>query len=186
LAFFSGVQMSGPASVPLPPAKPGELVDISLDLVAPEQAGLLRSTWKPRSADGNFFDYSQYVEIDVKVPSEEGVNEAVFIDDVTIAHNTPMKPGQRFRKTWRIRNTGSAAWGEGYHFVFVADDPMGGPSAIPLPPTMPGEEAESSVALGAPGKPGASRSPGRPRDPEGHVFDGPRRAESGGMPSVRV
>lgn len=186
LAFFDGQPMNGPASVPLPNAKPGEMVDVSVDLVAPETLGIQRSTWKPRTDKNQFFEYPQYVEIDVKALAAEGENEAHFVDDVTIPHNTIMKPGQRFRKTWRIRNTGTAAWGEGYHFVHVADDPMGGATAVALPFTEPDEETEVSIDLVAPMKPGSVRSTWRPRDPNGEFFDFPMRVEIVVMPSGTV
>lgn len=186
LAFFEGQHMEGPASVPLPPASPGEVVDVSVDLVAPDVPGIVRTSWKPCNAEGKFFDYAQHAEIDVKAHETPGVSEARYVDDVTVPHDTQMKPGQPFRKTWRIRNTGSAAWGEGYDFVFVADDPMGGPASIPLPPTPPGHDAEVSVNLVAPMKPGTVRSTWRPRDPQGNFFDFPVRVEIVVIPSGQV
>ncbi|MEP7290811.1 MAG: NBR1-Ig-like domain-containing protein [Chloroflexota bacterium] len=186
LAFFSGSQMNGPASVPLPPAKPGEAVDVSVDLIAPDALGIQRSTWKPRNAENKFFDFAQYVEIDVKASQTRGVSEARFVEDVTVPHATNMKPGQPFRKIWRIRNTGSVAWGDGYQFVFVADDPMGAPAIVPLPLTLPGQETEISVSMVAPMKPGAVRSTWRPRDPQGNFFEFPMRVEILVIPSGQV
>jgi hypothetical protein len=186
LAFFSDQQMSAPASVALPAAKPGEDVDVSVDLIAPEANGIVRSTWKPRSASGKSFDYAVYTEIDVLPAQSSQANEARYIDDVTIPYDTNMKPGQPFRKTWRIRNTGTAAWGSGYQFIYVGDDRMGGPDSVPLPPTAPGDEADVSVDLVAPMQPGKVKGTWQARDPEGNLFDFPVRVEIIVIPSAAV
>ena len=186
LAFFSDQQMSGPASVPLPAAEPGEDVDVSVDLVAPTTTGISRSTWKPRSPQGRFFDYAIYTEIDVLPAQSTQANEARYVDDVTIPYDTTLKPGQPFRKTWRIRNTGSATWGSGYKFVFVGDEKMSGPDAVTLPPAQPGEDAEVSVDLIAPVQPGKARGTWQPCDPQGNLFDFPVRVEIVVIPSAQV
>jgi hypothetical protein len=186
LAFFSDQQMNGAASVPLPIARPGEDVEVSVDLIAPETPGISRSTWKPRSASGKFFEHPLYTEIDVLPARSVQANEARYVDDVTIPYDMPMKPGQAFRKTWRIRNTGSAAWGSGYQLVFVGDDPMGGPDAVALPPTQPGEDADVSVDLVAPMAAGKVKGTWQPRDPEGSLFDYPVRVEIVVIPSGQV
>lgn len=186
LAYFRDQQMSGPASIELPPAAPGQVVDVAVDLVAPNTAGTHRTTWKPKNANKAFFDYALYAEIDVKASPDAGFNEAHYIDDVTIPHDTDMKPGQPFRKTWRILNTGTVEWTEGYQFAFVSDDPMGGPDAVPLPQTRPGEEASVSVDLIAPMEPGKAVGTWQPRDPDGNFFNFPMRVEIAVLPSGQI
>ena len=176
--------MKSSASVALPAAEPGEDVEVSVDLVAPARDGLQRSSWMPRNSDKAFFDYPLYVEIDVEATSDLGRSEALYVDDVTIPYDTTMKPGQAFRKTWRIRNTGSADWHDGYQFVFVSGDKMGAPDAVPLPPTQPGQETEVSVDLVAPAKAGKAQSTWQPRDPRGNLFDFPMRVEVVVLPSA--
>ncbi len=171
LSFFTDLPMGGPTSVPLPAAQPGAEVDVSVDLVAPNTPGRLRSTWKPRSASGKFFDYVQYAEIQVNPPVSVGTSEASYVDDVTIPDDTVMKPGQTFRKTWAIRNTGQTTWGSGYGLAFFADDQMGGPDSVPLPPTQPGQTTNVSVDLVAPNTSGTAKSTWKPRDPQGKFFE---------------
>jgi len=56
LAFFSGEQMSGAASVKLPAAiPPGATTEISIDLVAPLEAGTYQGDWKLKNAAGEWF-----------------------------------------------------------------------------------------------------------------------------------
>jgi hypothetical protein len=82
---------------------------------------------------------------------------AVFQADVTIPDNTEFAPGEAFTKTWRVRNTGTCAWGPGYRVTFVGSDQMGGPDSAGVAVTEPGEEAEISVGLVAPEEPGRFR-----------------------------
>jgi len=67
LFFVSGDHMSGPVSVPVPrEVAPGQTVDISVDLKAPEDSGTKKGYWRMANASGNLFDTSVYVEIVVR------------------------------------------------------------------------------------------------------------------------
>jgi len=56
VAFFSGEQMSGAASVKLPAAvPPGATTEISIDLVAPLEAGTYQGDWKLKNAADEWF-----------------------------------------------------------------------------------------------------------------------------------
>ncbi len=73
LVFDSGDQMGGPAVQQLTKVvNPGETVDISVDLIAPNSAGSYRGYWRLRDAGGNIFGLSSgnafWVDIKV-VPS---------------------------------------------------------------------------------------------------------------------
>ena len=66
LAFIGGAQMGGPNAVPLANSvPPGETVDISVNLVAPETTGNYRGYWEMRNAAGELFATAVYVEINV-------------------------------------------------------------------------------------------------------------------------
>ena len=174
LAFFAHNSMNGPASIPLTrKVKPGEVIELSVTLTAPKTPGRHRSTWKMRSPDGLFFEYEQYAEILVPRPMKPKtqLNEARFVADVTFPDETVVQPGQRFVKTWRIRNTGTTTWGEGYRLAFFSDSKMGGPNSVPLPPANPGDTVEVSVPLVAPARSGLHRSTWKPHDPKGNFFD---------------
>ena len=49
-------------------------------------------------------------------------NNSVFVEDVSIPDGTVLDPGEDFIKVWKIRNTGSCTWDEGYRFVFIGGD----------------------------------------------------------------
>src|SRR5206468_10769758 len=67
---------------------------------------------------------------------------------------TLMTPGQLFPKTWRIRNVGTVPWGGR---MLERQGPLTGPGLITsprfiaIPDTEPGEIAEISAVLKAPG-----------------------------------
>jgi hypothetical protein len=85
-------------------------------------------------------------------------DQAAYVTDLSIPDNTPLAPGAPFVKSWRVRNTGSCAWGPDYALVFVGGEPMGGETPVPLPqPVQPGSEIDLSIALVAPTTPGVYR-----------------------------
>jgi hypothetical protein len=53
-------------------------------------------------------------------------DNSVFIADVTVPDGTEMKPGQDFKKTWSIQNTGTCTWNEGYYLAFGWGEAMQG------------------------------------------------------------
>jgi len=74
--------------------------------------------------------------------------------DVTILDGTAMTPGQEFVKTWKIKNTGTKAWGDGYSLIYAgyADKMSGVP--VPIGLVEVGQEVEVSVNFKAPDKVG--------------------------------
>lgn len=76
-----------------------------------------------------------------------------FVSD-TVPHGTVMAPGAFFAKTWRIRNVGSVPW---HGRRLERQGPVTGPGLItspqfiPIPDTEPGEVADISAILKAPG-----------------------------------
>ena len=165
--------MDGPDSVPLPSARPGETVEVSVTLTAPNKAGLQRSTWKPRDPQGQFFEFDLFTLVDVADPAQPTaeLNELGYVADVTVDDGTVMRPGEAFVKTWRVRNTGTTVWGPGYTLAFFGDDKMDGPDSVALPRLAPGELSELSLMLTAPSAPGLHKSTWKPRDPQGKSFD---------------
>jgi transcriptional regulator with XRE-family HTH domain len=87
-----------------------------------------------------------------RVRAVEG--DATAYVDETIPHGTLMTPGQRFIKTWRIRNAGTVPW-RGRRLE--RQGPLTGPGLItsprfvPVPDTDPADVAEISMQLKAPG-----------------------------------
>ncbi len=97
-------------------------------------------------------------------------NDSDFVADVTVPDNTEFAPDTEFEKTWRLRNSGTCPWGEGYELTFIRGEKMGGPDAVPVPETEVGAEADLSVTLTAPEEPGTYRGDWMLRSPDGELF----------------
>lgn len=174
LAFLDGKQMNGPDSIALPPAAPGEVVNLPpLPLKAPTLPGRYKSQWRPRNAQGNSFDFTLFVDIRVgQGETLARLDEVRYETDVTIPDNTVLKPGQAFRKTWRVRNTGSTTWNAAYQWAFFGDEQMGGPDSFNVQrPVLPGQTGEFWVDLIAPQQPGTHRSTWKMKNDKGQFFE---------------
>ncbi len=95
-----------------------------------------------------------------------------WVADVTVPDNTNMAPGQDFLKTWRVKNTGSCPWGEGYELVYAdyADDMDGQPQPL-TEVVQPGQEVEISVQFTAPTEIGEYLSAWQMQNPAGVTFE---------------
>lgn len=97
--------------------------------------------------------------------------------DVNVPDDTVMSPGQEFIKTWKIKNIGTCAWGEGYELVFSYsslpnDDALNG-VAQPLGASIASQqEVEVSVQFTAPDLPGTYFSVWTMENPAGIAFSG--------------
>jgi hypothetical protein len=84
-----------------------------------------------------------------------------FVADVTVPDGTTVRVGQRFIKTWEIRNCGSVEWSNRYLQRKGPSDVDGlcrSPARVPIPHTLPGEPVRISVPFTAPGLPGSCRA----------------------------
>jgi hypothetical protein len=79
------------------------------------------------------------------------------VADVTIPDGTVMKPGEKFTKIWRVQNTGTCKWDQGYGFTIWAGPSMG---ANPIfysshdQSVAPGGIVDFSLEMRAPYQPG--------------------------------
>ena len=105
------------------------------------------------------------------------VREALFVADETVPDGTSFQPGAAFTKTWRLRNSGTIAWGAGCELAFMSGDQFGAPNAVSLPDAPLGEDVLVSVNMVAPASAGRYRSYWKPRDASGAFFEMPVWAE---------
>lgn len=91
--------------------------------------------------------------------------------DVSIPDESPMQPGQRFVKTWRLVNNGACKWTRLYSLVFFSGNPMGAIQSQFLPAEiLPGAVVELSVEMFAPFEPGFYQSNWMLMAPGGELF----------------
>ena len=95
-----------------------------------------------------------------------------YIADVNVPDDTNMSPGQDFLKTWRVRNSGSCPWGEGYRLVYAGYANQLSGQAQPLTQVVqPGQEVEVSVQFTAPSQIGEYLSAWQMSNPAGVTFE---------------
>jgi len=99
-------------------------------------------------------------------------NRAQFVSDVTVPDGTVFAPGATFKKTWRLKNTGSCTWTSGYVLIFDHGDRMDAPDTAQLTTDniTPDETIDVSVDLKAPATPGTYRGDFRLRSPDNISF----------------
>jgi hypothetical protein len=98
-------------------------------------------------------------------------DQAEFVDDVTVEDDTEFLPGEKFTKTWRLRNSGTCTWNSEYGLVFVKGDQMGAASPVNLAAEVaPGQSVDVSVEMTAPASAGTYRGDWQLRDRAGKNF----------------
>jgi len=103
-------------------------------------------------------------------PTVAQCDNAQYVADVTIPDGTQMTPGQKFVKTWQLKNTGSCTWATGYTLVFAYGEKMNGKAVALTSDVLPGETAEVSVNLTAPSKAGNYFAAWRMANAKGYPF----------------
>ena len=105
VVWFSGDQLSAPDSLPVNiTVPPNQSLDISVDMVAPDQPGTYQSNWKLRNANGDLFGIGPNGE------SPFWVRIKVVSSDPSVPTATP-NPGLVPTETPGIQTSGSAALG---------------------------------------------------------------------------
>ncbi len=97
-------------------------------------------------------------------------NNAIFVSDVTIPDNTVLAAGQAFNKIWRLRNTGTCAWGTGYQLVFISGEAMSTATTTSVSATPSNTTADLLVAMTAPSAAGTHNGYWRMKSPQGVLF----------------
>ncbi len=96
--------------------------------------------------------------------------DAELVKHISIADGTVVEPGSRIDKVWKVKNTGTCTWGEGYLLVFYSGDQMRAPDYQALPETTPGKTTNIGVTLFAPFAPGTYTAVFRLKSPAGEYF----------------
>lgn len=166
LAFVGGTQMSAPSRVEIPTTvQPGQEVELSVPMVAPNLPGLYRNEWLLQADTGQTAgvgpDGQTPLYVQIVVPETPCAFRATILGDVTIPDNSLLAAGQMFRKTWRLRNDGTCAWGQNAAVAAVTNvnnQPLGAPITIGMPAVPPGGVIDLSIDMVAPNQAGTHRS----------------------------
>ncbi len=88
--------------------------------------------------------------IPVDPATARGCLNAAFVSDVTLRFAENFNPGDKFTKTWRVKNTGTCDWPRGFQLLFVSGDRFGADTAAIDQKVMAGGTADISLAMIAP------------------------------------
>ena len=98
-----------------------------------------------------------------------------FVADVTVPDGTVFKPREKFNKVWRVKNTGTCAWDEGFGLILWAGPSMDG-YAIYFSsndnPVQPGGVVDLGINMKAPFEPGDYVAHWTMIDDKGKTFGG--------------
>jgi hypothetical protein len=84
-----------------------------------------------------------------------GCDNSEWVADVTVPDGTQMQPGEKFTKTWKVKNTGTCSWTTAYSIVYGGyADKLGAKTTALTSDLAPGQEGEISIDMVAPTKAG--------------------------------
>lgn len=171
LINVGGSQMGSGGKAPLPTAKPGETVDITVQMTAPAPPNVYYGDWRLADAQGNQFGDVVFLRIISETAvAQAGISNSAYVADITVPDDTPITPGTQFVKTWRVKNTGERVWGTGFSLVLVNGETMSSQNSHPLPAIAPGVTGDVSINLTAPATPGTHFGDWRMKDDKGNLF----------------
>lgn len=96
-----------------------------------------------------------------------------YLKDVTIPDGTQVTPGSTLDKRWRVENSGTCNWGEGYTLRFIEGSEMGANPVQALYPALSGNNADLRIVFTAPANTGMYQSKWQAFDPDGNPFGDP-------------
>jgi len=103
-------------------------------------------------------------------PIQNYCDNSLFVADANYPDNTVLNPGQAFEKTWTLQNIGTCTWKESYSITFAGGDMMNGATTSINQSVAAQLEANVSVKLVAPIKPGTYSGAWRMANSKGAPF----------------
>jgi hypothetical protein len=108
-------------------------------------------------------------------PTGDACNNSVFEGDITIPDGSVIAPGADFQKVWKIRNTGTCLWDDGYTLVYIGGstpnlDPYNFEFKKNSDFVSSGEAIDIGINLTTPCTPGKYEGHWRMRNDQGYYF----------------
>lgn len=109
---------------------------------------------------------------DDPTPTPESCSDNLtFLDDLTVPDGSPVNPGERIDKQWRVQNSGTCDWDAHYRLKLVGGfPPLGAELSQQLFPARAGVEATIQIFFIAPPASGLYRSAWMAYGPDDQPF----------------
>jgi len=130
-----------------------------LPLGCPAGAGAAAAA-EPKAVRMPSLPLGSFLGRQASISKEKAAPKSVFVADKTIPDGSPVAVGTIVRKTWAIKNNGTAQWPDGTQLLFVGGtlSPLGADQAVKegtkgcgvVPLAKPGEEVEVHVDVQIP------------------------------------
>ena len=130
-----------PTETPVPPTA-------TLEPSATATEAPLAAATPTQAAAGSAASSSTPVPVDPATAF--GCYNAAFMAHVTLPYAPPFNPGDRFTKTWRVKNTGSCDWPRGFKIMFISGDRFGADTVEIGQKVITGAVTEISLKMTAP------------------------------------
>ena len=101
------------------------------------------------------------------------INDARFVEDLSIPDGTVAAQEEVLDKRWAVLNAGTCDWSAGYRLVRIDEGLIEAPEELALYPARAGETGVWSVQLTTPKQPGDQRASWQAQAPDGSLFGDP-------------
>lgn len=153
----------------------GGIGDISLDMKAPDGiSGTVVSNWQMATDTGIFF--GPVLTVSILLPGSKptatdvGCYNSALVSE-TIPSGSRLHPGERFEKTWTIKNTGTCDWNRDFKITYVGGyDFQGADTTKIREKVTAGSTIEISMSIDAPNALDSYSSSWRIATDEGVLF----------------
>jgi hypothetical protein len=153
----------------------GGITDISLNMEAPSgMSGTVISNWQMATDAGSLF--GPLLSVSIILPGSNPTATAIgcyssALVSETIPSGSRLDPGESFRKTWTIKNTGTCDWDREFRITHVGGYDFEGADPKRIPEKVPaGSTIDISMSIVAPDDPDTYSSSWRLATDDGVVF----------------
>lgn len=121
-AQFTQTALAAPTNTPIPTNTPQDLPTFALPTLDTGALPTVSFNTTPGAAVTPLPGFTQLASPVAPAATQvlgDSCNNSAFEGDVTIADGTVVKGGEDFQKIWKLRNTGTCTWDEGYALVYI-------------------------------------------------------------------
>lgn len=106
-------------------------------------------------------------------PTPACLDNLTFVEDLTLPDGSQVTPGSEMDKRWRVENSGSCNWDQGYRIRMVFGPEQGFPTEQALYPARSGVQATLRIVFTAPEEGGDYRIAWQAFNPQNESFGEP-------------